>query len=391
MLNRINSIITALETPEETREDFKTNAELNTQLGAILTGHTTFTGKRKKGLATILQNALSTINNAKGKGKQKNEETIKDIQSLKWWLNSHRAKYKMYKKVVKDLKEAEKNGRKPTESLYMIQKDITPDGIGDVITIKGGKNIAEYLKENFKGSNSELDEELSEIIKALDSETNTNLKDTMANLRNNLNSRGSGFHIYTIMPNSKSETPGKTLKAIEQEGKDITKTLEILEDSTMPEEELNDKIKEINEAINPSEEVDTNSNENNTKKETKANTQTNQTEEENKPNQETKQDNSKDIKEQTTDVHSTNNNKWSYLRNVTKSPLVLNIGRRSYLFSSVEHAYQSLKHNDFSKPRSQWTLAEVYNKDWSNSKKISSELKANTKNNSNIKIMKYLL
>ena len=371
MLNRINSIITALETPKDTREDFKTNAELNTQLGAILTGHTTFTGQRKDGLATILQNALKTINEVNSKGKQKNQETIKDIQSLKWWLNSHRAKYKMYKEIVKNLKEAEESRKKPQESLYMIQKDITPDGIGDVIKIKGRENIAKYLKDNFKDGNSELDEELSEIIKSLESETNNYLNKTMANLRNNLNSRNFGFHIYTITSNNKSETTENTLDDIAQEGKAITKTLEILEDSAMSEEELNDEIKKLNEVNNPSEEVDT-----------KPNTQT---------NQETKRDNSKDIKEQTTDVHSTNNNKWSYLTNVTKSPLVLNIGRRAYLFSSVEHAYQSLKHNDFSKPRSQWTIAQVYNKDWSNSKKISSELKANTKNNSNIKIMKYLL
>ena len=518
MLNRINSIITALETPEDTREDFKTNAELNTKLGAILTGHTTFTGKKKKGLAIILQNALATINEAGGKRKQKNKDTIKDIQSLKWWLNSHRAKYKMYKKIVKDLKEAEENGRKPQEAIYMIQKDITPNGIGDVINIKGRENIAEYLKENFKNSNSELDEELSKVIKDLENNKNTNIIDIMKDLRNYINNKGSGYHIFTITPNSKSETIEKTLEDIAQEGKAITETLEILEDSTMPEEELNGIIQKVNESINPSEEVGINdSNENNTKEETKANTQTNQTEEENKPNQETKQDtsnnndappfdpdpkpsevknetkseqnsttqsfnnsnkstpvndiisntnlnsygsvkaafnklreiykgetqgkavekmsealgkykigrdflkalldmkvvhgnspksveaiqntlnqyknqeNSRDIKEQTTDVHSTNNNKWSYLTNVTKSPLVLNIGRRSYLFSSVEHAYQSLKHNDFSKPRSEWTLAEVYNKDWSNSKKIKSELKENRENDSNIKIMKYLL
>lgn len=394
MLNRINSIITALETPEDTREDFKTNAELNTSLGAILTGHTTFTGQRKDGLATILQNALTTINKVESIEGQKNQEIIKDIKSLKWWLNSHRAKYKMYKKVIKDLKEAEKNKKEPQqEAIYMIQKDITSNGLGDVIEIKGKENIVEYLKENFKDNNSELDRELSEIVSALDNKTNTNLSGIMSKLRKNLNNRDLGYHIYTTIPSTKSQTPGKTLKAIEQEGKAITQTLEILEDSAMSEEELNGIVQRINEANNPSEEVDTNdSNENNTKEENKANTQTNQTEEENTtPNQETKQDNSKDIKEQTTDVHSTNNNKWSYLTNVTKSPLVLNIGRRAYLFSSVEHAYQSLKHNDFSKPRSQWTIAQVYNKDWSNSKKIKSELKENRENDSNIKIMKYLL
>ena len=42
--------------------------------------------------------------------------------------------------------------------------------------------------------------------------------------------------------------------------------------------------------------------------------------------------------EQTIDIYSTNKDKWSYLTNVIKYPLVLNIRRRSYLFSSVEHA-----------------------------------------------------
>ncbi|WP_086243118.1 hypothetical protein [Campylobacter devanensis] len=308
MLNRINSIITALETPEDTREDFKTNAELNTKLGAILTGHTTFTGQRKEGLATILQNALATINEAGGKRKQKNKDTIKDIKSLKWWLNSHRAKYKMYKKIVKDLKEAEENGRKPQEAIYMVQKDITPNGIGDVINIKGRENIAEYLKENFKNSNSELDEELSKVIKDLENNKNTNLIDIMKDLRNYINNKGSGYHIFTITPNNKSETTEKTLEDIAQEGKAITETLEILEDSTMPEEELNGIIQKVNESTNPSEEVGINdSNENNTKEETKA-------------NKETKQDNS-------TNIDNTNENtppfdpdpKPSEVKNETKS------------------------------------------------------------------------
>ncbi|WP_086290539.1 hypothetical protein [Campylobacter devanensis] len=308
MLNRINSIITALETPEDTREDFKTNAELNTKLGTILTGHTTFTGQRKEGLATILQNALATINEAEGKRKQKNKDTIKDIKSLKWWLNSHRAKYKMYKKIVKDLKEAEENGRKPQEAIYMVQKDITPNGIGDVINIKGRENIAEYLKENFKNSNSELDEELSKVIKDLENNKNTNLIDIMKDLRNYINNKGSGYHIFTITPNNKSETTEKTLEDIAQEGKAITETLEILEDSTMPEEELNGIIQKVNESTNPSEEVGINdSNENNTKEETKA-------------NKETKQDNS-------TNIDNTNENtppfdpdpKPSEVKNETKS------------------------------------------------------------------------
>ena len=97
--------------------------------------------------------------------------------------------------------------------------------------------------------------------------------------------------------------------------------------------------------------------------------------------------------EQTIDIYFTNQDKWSYLTNVTKlkSPLVLNIGGQEYKFVSVEHAYQSLKHNDFSKPMSEWTLAEVYKANWNNAIKIRSELKENRENDSNIKIMKYLL
>lgn len=97
--------------------------------------------------------------------------------------------------------------------------------------------------------------------------------------------------------------------------------------------------------------------------------------------------------EQTIDIYSTNKDKWSYLTNVTKpkSPLVLNIGGQEYKFVSVEHAYQSLKHNDFSKPMSEWTLAEVYRANWNNAIKIRSELKENRENDSNIKIMKCLL
>ena len=80
--------------------------------------------------------------------------------------------------------------------------------------------------------------------------------------------------------------------------------------------------------------------------------------------------------EQTIDIYSTNKDKWSYLTNVTKpkSPLVLNIGGQEYKFVSVEHAYQSLKHNDFSKPMSEWTIGNVYNSTryggWNVAKKI---------------------
>ena len=97
--------------------------------------------------------------------------------------------------------------------------------------------------------------------------------------------------------------------------------------------------------------------------------------------------------EQTIDIYSTNKDTWSYLTNVTKleSPLVLNIGGQEYKFVSVEHAYQSLKHNDFSKPISEWTPAEVHKANWNNAIKIRSELKENRENDSNIKIMKYLL
>jgi hypothetical protein len=95
--------------------------------------------------------------------------------------------------------------------------------------------------------------------------------------------------------------------------------------------------------------------------------------------------------EDTINIYSTSNNKFSYLTNVTNSPLVLNIGGQKYHFTSVEHAYQSLKHNDFSKSINEWTLAEVYKKNWSNVKKIRSELRENRENDSNIKIMEYLI
>ncbi|TWO22648.1 hypothetical protein YZ82_01650 [Campylobacter hyointestinalis] len=282
MLNRINNIITSLETPESKREDFKTNAMLNTELGAILTGHTTFKGENKKGLADILQNALNIVNEEGKKGVQKNKEVVKDIKSLKWWLNSHRAKYKLVKNIVKDLKESKNNGKRLQEAIYMIQKDMTPNGLGEVVKIDGREDIVKYLKENFKDNNSELDRELSEIVSALDSRTNTNLSGTMYNLRNNLNNRDLKYHIYTTMPNSKSETFERILNSIEKEGREITNTLDFLEESALSEEELNDRIKRYNEATNPSEEVNTTNSDGNSSKE------------ENKPNQEAKQGTPKD-------------------------------------------------------------------------------------------------
>ena len=285
MLNRINNIITALETPEEKREDFRTNATLNTALGAILTGHTTSTGEKKKSLTKMLQEVLEIVNKEGKQGVQKSEKVVEDIKSLKWWLNSHRAKYKLYKKVTSDLKEAEKGEGKKQEAIYMIPKEITPNGLGEVVKIGGKDAIVKYLRENF-----ELDDELSAIISNLENEFNTNPNGTMTNLRKNLNNRGLGYHIFTTMPHTKSLAPEGTLKNIEREGITITETLDLLEGFSFTEEKINSIIKEINGAVNPAE--------NDTSKEStsKDNTQTIA-----KPKQEDKQNISKkDIEEQIT-------------------------------------------------------------------------------------------
>lgn len=290
MLNRINNIITALETPEEKREDFRTNATLNTALGAILTGHTTFTGEKKDSLTKMLNRALKIVNKDGKQGVQKSEKTVEDIKSLKWWLNSHRAKYKLYKKVTNDLKEAERNKRKKQEAIYMIPKEITPNGLGEVVKIEGKEAIVKYLKENFKLGDSDLDKELSAIIEGLDSKTSINSKGTMTNLRNNLNNRGLGYHIYTTMPYTESSTPENTLENIFTEGKEITETLDFLEELSYTEEKINSSIKEINKAVNPT------NNDNNEENTLKEDTQTDI-----ESKQEVKQDISKkDIKEQTT-------------------------------------------------------------------------------------------
>lgn len=277
MLNRINNIITALETPEEKREDFRTNATLNTALRAILTGHTTSTGQKKKSLTKMLQEALEIVNKEGKQGVQKSEKVVEDIKSLKWWLNSHRAKYKLYKKVTSDLKEAEKGERKKEEAIYMIPKEITPNGLGEVVKIAGKDAIVKYLRENF-----ELDNELSAIISNLENESNTNLNGTMTNLRNNLNNRGLGYHIFTTMPHTKSSAPEGILKNIEREGIEITKTLDFLEGLSFTEEKINSIIKGLNGSVNPAE--SDNSKENTSKE----NPQTTA-----KPKQEDKQDISK--------------------------------------------------------------------------------------------------
>lgn len=248
MLNRINNIITALETPEEKREDFRTNATLNTALGAILTGHTTSTGEKKKSLTKMLQEALEIVNKEGKQGVQKSEKVVEDIKSLKWWLNSHRAKYKLYKKVTSDLKEAEKGEGKKQEAIYMIPKEITPNGLGEVVKIEGKDAIVKYLRENF-----ELDNELSTIISNLENKLNINPKGTMTNLRKNLDNRGLGYHIFTTMPHTKSSVPEGTLENIEREGIEITKTLDFLEGLSFTEEKINSIIKELNGGVNPTE------------------------------------------------------------------------------------------------------------------------------------------
>lgn len=314
MLNRINNIITALETPEEKREDFRTNATLNTALGAILTGHTTSTGEKKKSLTKMLQEALEIVNKEGKQGVQKSEKVVEDIKSLKWWLNSHRAKYKLYKKVTSDLKEAEKGEGKKQEAIYMIPKEITPNGLGEVVKIEGKDAIVKYLRENF-----ELDNELSTIISNLENKLNINPKGTMTNLRKNLDNRGLGYHIFTTMPHTKSSVPEGTLENIEREGIEITKTLDFLEGLSFTEEKINSIIKELNGGVNPTE--SDNSKDNTSKENAQTTTQPVQ-----ETAQEVKQDISKkDIERQPTPKQGNNESKSfpDYSENFGK-----NLGKR---------------------------------------------------------------
>lgn len=339
-----------------------------TQVGMeiIKSGFTTMDGNKKESVSDYM-NFLDKTNDIDA---LRNKKT-----KLETYRNNHRAKATLYQ-FLKDSKPIKQGNiaviprfsTNPNDIRVMSKQEFENE-LKRTNTPRNHFTIFESRFSNPKSYQTGVENLLNSIQNELDI-----MEQTYSDYEYKIN-RVSKQNSQNTTDNSSNKQDSKSNEKPKQEQSSTQSKQESKESETKSENK-----KSSNDSVTQEERIKENTSSSN------SNSKPSEVKGETKPEQ-TSDNNS----EQTIDIYSTNKDKWSYLTNVTKSPLVLNIGRRSYLFSSVEHAYQSLKHNDFSKPRSQWTLAEVYNKDWSNSKKIKSELKENRENDSNIKIMKYLL
>ncbi|MBR6821528.1 MAG: hypothetical protein IKM55_04825, partial [Bacilli bacterium] len=153
LLSNINRAIEYLSKPIDEKDGFQKgknfqkgrNQALNTYLSVMLTGTTTATGEKKEGLAPMLKRI--TQRQKEGKEFDHNGKTIGDDRaSLKWWLNSHRAKHGLLTYILKDLKE-----NKAGEAIYTVPKDIDASGEVDKVfkeveVYRGRDKIINYIK-----------------------------------------------------------------------------------------------------------------------------------------------------------------------------------------------------------------------------------------------------
>ena len=292
LLSKINKTIDVLSEPIDKNDEFQKsrNQILNTSLSTMLTGTKTSTGDDKKGLVTIIKE-IAQSQSERGESDPNGKTLQNTKESLEWWLNSHRAKYKLLTHVLKDIE----NGS--DEAIYSISKRLDENGkFEDVRVYKGREDILKYLKTFFADvpegvTPGAVAKEAEDLFKRLEKN-----EKVMEDIRNFVASVF-GEHVFTTTPrNSK-----KSLRAlknvfknmqeeVKEEGGAIKATLDLIDPSSS----------EINNT------TDKNSTTNNegtiAKKDTQTNTNTNT-----QPNQVVKQDASKkDIEEQATPKQENN-------------------------------------------------------------------------------------
>lgn len=207
LLSKINKTIDILSEPIDKNDEFQEsrNNKLNTSLSVMLTGTKTSTGEVKEGLAPMLKRIAQR--QKEEREFDSNGKTIReDRASLKWWLNSHRAKYRLLSYILKDIE------KKSDEAIYVIPKDAdvsnkVPDK--EIRVYRGKKEISSYLKALATEGNipEEVDPgsiiaRANELIKALN-----NNKKVIKEVREFI-SIASGEHVF-------STTPRKTNKSLE--------------------------------------------------------------------------------------------------------------------------------------------------------------------------------
>ncbi|WP_086303086.1 hypothetical protein [Campylobacter vicugnae] len=254
LLSKINKTIDILSEPIDKNDEFQKsrNNILNTSLSTMLTGTKTSTGEVKEGLAPMLKRIAQR--QKEGGEFDSNGKTIgEDRSSLKWWLNSHRAKYGLLTYILKDLKE---NGA--GEAIYTVPKNIDTSGevnkvFDEVKVYRGRGEIIEYLKtlaavaknntpeeadsESIPGS---IAKRANKLIEALNNKgkNKINGQSLMQQVREFI-SIESGEHVFSTFPR-KSKGELEELKntfrnirnEVEKEGGAIKAALDLIDPSS---------------------------------------------------------------------------------------------------------------------------------------------------------------
>lgn len=254
LLSKINKTIDVLSEPIDKNDEFQKsrNQILNTSLSTMLTGTKTSTKEVKEGLAPMLKRIAKRQN--EGKEFDQNGKTIRsDRASLKWWLNSHRAKYGLLTYILKDLKENEAG-----EAIYTVPKNVDASGevnkvFREVKVYRGRKEIIKYLEnlvavaenntpeevdsESISGS---ITERANQLIKALNNPRQNYIDDkkSLMDAVREFASIASGEHVFSTKPNnSKSKVSIEDLFAnirenVKEEGGAIKATLDLIDPSS---------------------------------------------------------------------------------------------------------------------------------------------------------------
>lgn len=225
ILSNINKAIEYLSKPVDEKDDFQKdgnfqkgrNQAVNTFLSVMLTGTKTSTGEVKEGLAPMLKRIAQRQN--EGREFDHNGKTIReDRASLKWWLNSHRAKYGLLTYILNELKERNKSD----EAIYTLPKDIDASGelnkvFKEVKVYRGRDEIINYIKtlapveenttseevdsESISGS---ITKEAKRLIKALKNPRQNYIDDkkSLMDAVREFISIASGEHVFSTKPNS---------------------------------------------------------------------------------------------------------------------------------------------------------------------------------------------
>ncbi|MCR8701864.1 hypothetical protein [Campylobacter sp. RM12176] len=254
LLSKINKTIDILSEPIDKNDEFQKsrNNILNTSLSTMLTGTKASTGEVKEGLAPMLKRIAQR--QKEGGEFDSNGKTIgEDRSSLKWWLNSHRAKYGLLTYILKDLKE---NGA--GEAIYTVPKNIDTSGevnkvFDEVKVYRGRGEIIEYLKtlaavaknnapeeadsESIPGS---IAKRANKLIEALNNKgkNKINGQSLMGQVREFI-SIESGEHVFSTSPRKSKEgleelknTFRNIRNEVEKEGGAIKAALDLIDPSS---------------------------------------------------------------------------------------------------------------------------------------------------------------